>query len=108
MIGEPNKIDEREALGFMSGYSGMVNVNISGSSDENIDLYSLVGTGVIGCDVIDTSGTAGNILVGKVTTDYKTVPIAANGRTGLLARFRYIKKTGSVTSVLVLYQKINQ
>lgn len=97
------------ALGVMAGYYDIATIDISGSSDEEIDLYSVIGNGCVGIDVFDAGGADGSVLVKTLrdgSSGYVAVPILAYSRTGQLPHFRYIKKTGSVTSVVVCYQKM--
>jgi hypothetical protein len=94
------------AVSAMAGFYDLAAVSISASTDEDIDLYSAIGTGCVGVDILDTGGVDGNVLIKGKGTVYVSVPIFAYSRTGILPRFRYIKKTGSVSSVVVLYQKL--
>jgi hypothetical protein len=108
MLGQINKVDLREALSFIAGYRWMKSIAIGASADENVDLYTVIGAGAVGCDVFNTTGATGNIIVGKTIDDYVTIPVQAYSRTGLIGRFRYIKKTGSIATAVILYQEINQ
>jgi imidazole glycerol phosphate synthase subunit HisF len=111
-IGEiDGKLPVERALNAIAGYYDMYPIAVSSSATEDIDLEVAIGSGVIGVDVMDTTGTAGNVLIKTVNNeygDYVTVPVAASSRIGVLPRFQHIKKTGTVNSIIVFYQKVNQ
>lgn len=100
-----------QALRQMAGWYDMKVLNVRASSDDDIALATVLGSGVVVREIVDTTGEDGNILVKTVNNEsagYVTYPIKANSSTGLLPAISHIKKPGSVATVICKYQKINQ
>jgi hypothetical protein len=101
--------DIREILKSVDGYYDMKALDISGHDGEDINLETELGTGVRVREIINTSGTAGNIIVKTYNDEsdgYVTIPISATGSQSNLPYIKLIKKTGSVASVVCKYQKV--
>ena len=92
-----------------SGFCDMQAIDIFGSSDEDIDVVTLLGGNVVVRGFKATS--AGNLLLKTVENDsdgYVTYPMQSGEKDILLPPIAFIKKTGSIAGVIAYYQKINQ
>lgn len=101
--------EANQAVNLQTGFYDMVEVDISGSASEDIDLDSLLGSTVVVRTVMNNTATDGNVLMKTLndsSSGYVTVPLNAGVTTGLLPVIKYIKKTGSVDSVICFTQKI--
>ena len=100
--------ETKDMLQYISGPYDMYPIDISGSLVEDISLETVIGSGAVGVIVVNNSGADGNILLKTVQNtygDYITFPIKSSLTSGLLPRFTHIKKTGSISSAVILYQK---
>lgn len=104
-------MDVSQAVRWTAGWYDIAEIDISGSATEDISMDTLLGSDCVVRDIKSAVTSAGNILV-KTANDesggYVTIPIGARERLGLLPRIKYIKKTGSINTAIVWYQKVNQ
>jgi hypothetical protein len=85
-------------------------IDISGSADEDIALATVALCGTNARIKAFIPLADGNLLVKTVrnkSNGYITIPVTAGNPTPKLPAISHIKKTGSVASVIALYQTTN-
>lgn len=100
-----------QAIRAMSEICDIRTLNIGASADEDISIATVFGAGYFAKIFVNTTVADGDILV-KTSLNgeggYVTVPVASKMSTGVLPRITHVKKTGSVATVNVYLQRINQ
>lgn len=92
-----------------TGYYGMRTLSIVGSSTDTIVIDSIFGRGTVARMFFNMTSADG-VLIVKTLRDpgFQRLNIAALQYSGLQPTITHILKTGSIDSVKVYYQKINQ
>jgi len=106
------KSGDRFLNNAVAGFADIRAVDISGSSDEDIDLVALLsGTGyrAVVRGFKSTDSVAGNLLIKTLangSAGYVSFPMQAGEHDNLLVEVTHIKKTGSISGVIAFYQKV--
>jgi hypothetical protein len=88
----------------------MQRIDISGHSDAEIDIVAELGGNVIVRGVVNDSGSDGSIYLMTLENDsdgYIAYPMAAGEKDVLLLPITHVRKSGSISSAIFKYQKIN-
>lgn len=94
----------RAAAGWYSADS----LNVSGYSGDTIVIDTVFGRGTVAREFINLTSSDGFIVCEDLRGKWVRWPAPANGSTGLLPTIRRILKAGTVATIIVKYQKINQ
>ncbi|MCE5224891.1 MAG: hypothetical protein LLG05_03435 [Porphyromonadaceae bacterium] len=90
-----------------SGFADMTKVDISGSEVEEIDLSVLIGTKKLFRGLKSTDSSDGDVLIktkGNYSYGYVPYPLKSGEKDIVLLPFTHIKKTGSISGVIVYWQ----
>lgn len=97
-----------DSLRTAAGFYDMVTIDTAAGA-EDIDLQTVIGAGAIGVGLIaNADGNALIKTVNNTAAGYVTIPVTSGEKLWPLPDFRYIKKTGSIASITVMFQLINQ
>jgi hypothetical protein len=97
-----------DAARMAAGWYDMQKLNVVGSSVDTIVIDTVYGKGTVARQFINLTSSDGFIICETIRGSWVRLPIPALGETSILPTIRRVVKTGTVDSLIVKIQKINQ
>ncbi len=97
-----------DAARMTAGWYDIKKLNVVGSSVDTIVIDTVFGKGTVARQFINLTSSDGFIVCETLRGSWVRIPIPALGETSILPTIRRVLKTGTLDSMLVKIQKINQ
>ena len=92
----------------VAGWYGADSIDVTGFTGDTIVIDSVFGHGTVAREFINLTGSDGFVVCEDLRGKWVRWPAPSLGSTGLTPTIRRILKAGTVGTIIVKYQKVNQ